>query len=256
MKILVIGGSGLIGSKVVPRLRALGHEAIPASPSSGVNTMTGEGLDAAMAGVDTVLDLSNSPSFADNDVLEFFRTTGHNIAKAEVKAGVKHHVALSVVGTDRLPDSGYLRAKLVQEKLIRDSGVPYTIVRSTQFFEFLNGIIQASAKGESVHLSTGYMQPIASEDVADAMTTATVGAPVNGIIEIGGPETIRMADLVQRFLTAIKDPRQVIPDSKALYFGTVLEDNSLVAGEGATLGKIDFDAWFRQSEFAKAGAAA
>jgi len=252
MKILVIGGSGLIGSKVVTRLRALGHEAISASPSSGVNTMTGEGLDAAVAGVDTVLDLSNSPSFADKDVLDFFETTGRNIATAEVKAGVKHHVALSVVGTDRLPDSGYLRAKVAQETLIRESGVPYTIVRSTQFFEFLNGIVQASAKGESVHLSTGNMQPIASEDVADAMTAATLAAPVNGIIEIGGPDKIRMADLVQRFLTAIKDPRQTIPDAKALYFGTVLEPDSLVPGPDAKLGKIDFDTWFKQSDFAKA----
>lgn len=252
MKILVIGGSGLIGSKVVTRLRALGHEAISASPSSGVNTMTGEGLDAAVAGVDTVLDLSNSPSFADKDVLDFFETTGRNIAAAEVKAGVKHHVALSVVGTDRLPDSGYLRAKVVQETLIRESGVPYTIVRSTQFFEFLNGIVQASAKGESVHLSTGNMQPIASEDVADAMTAATLAAPVNGIIEIGGPDKIRMADLVQRFLTAIKDPRQTIPDPKALYFGTVLETDSLVPGPGAKLGKIDFVTWFKQSDVATA----
>jgi uncharacterized protein YbjT (DUF2867 family) len=256
MKVLVIGGSGLIGTKVVARLRALGHEAISASPSSGVNTMTGEGLDAAIAGVHTVLDLSNSPSFADKDVLAFFETTGRNIAAAEVKAGVRHHVALSVVGTDQLPDSGYLRAKVVQEAIIRDSGVPYTIVRSAQFFEFLNGIVQASAKGESVHLSTGYMQPIASDEVADAMTTATISAPVNGIIEIGGPDRVRMADLVQRFLSAIKDPRQVIPDPKALYFGTVLEEDSLVPGPGATLGKIDFDTWFAQSEFAKGGAAA
>jgi uncharacterized protein YbjT (DUF2867 family) len=256
MKVLVIGGSGLIGTKVVARLRALGHEAISASPSSGVNTMTGEGLDAAIAGVHTVLDLSNSPSFADKDVLAFFETTGRNIAAAEVKAGVQHHVALSVVGADQLPDSGYLRAKVVQEAIIRDSGVPYTIVRSAQFFEFLNGIVQASAKGESVHLSTGYMQPIASDEVADAMTTATISAPVNGIIEIGGPDRVRMADLVQRFLSAIKDPRQVIPDPKALYFGTVLEEDSLVPGPGATLGKIDFDTWFAQSEFAKGGAAA
>lgn len=256
MKILVIGGSGLIGSKVIPRLRALGHEAISASPSSGVNTVTGEGLDAAMVGVDTVLDLSNSPSFADKDVLAFFETTGKNIAAAEVKAGVKHHVALSVVGADRLPDSGYLRAKVVQETLICDSGVPYTIVRSTQFFEFLQGIVQASAKGESVHLSTGYMQPIASDDVADAMTAVTVGPPINGMTEIGGPDKIRLADLVQRFLAAIKDPRQVIPDPNALYFGTVLEDDSLVADPGAKLGKIDFDSWFKQSEFAHAGTAA
>jgi uncharacterized protein YbjT (DUF2867 family) len=218
--------------------------------------MTGEGLDAAIAGVHTVLDLSNSPSFADKDVLAFFETTGRNIAAAEVKAGVQHHVALSVVGADQLPDSGYLRAKVVQEAIIRDSGVPYTIVRSAQFFEFLNGIVQASAKGESVHLSTGYMQPIASDEVADAMTTATISAPVNGIIEIGGPDRVRMADLVQRFLSAIKDPRQVIPDPKALYFGTVLEEDSLVPGPGATLGKIDFDTWFAQSEFAKGGAAA
>lgn len=252
MKILVIGGSGLIGSKVVPRLRALGHEAIAASPSSGVNTMTGEGLDAALAGVDTVVDLSNSPSFADKDVLDFFTTTGRNIAAAEKKAGVKHHVALSVVGSDLLPDSGYLRAKVAQETLIRESGVPYTIVRATQFFEFLNGIVQASAKGESVHLSTGNMQPIASDDVADAMTEATLAAPVNGMIEIGGPDKIRMADLVQRFLAAMKDPRQVIPDPKALYFGTVLEPDSLVPGPGAKRGTMDFDTWFAQSTFAKA----
>jgi uncharacterized protein YbjT (DUF2867 family) len=256
MKILVIGGSGLIGSKVVTRLRALGLDTVSASPSSGVDTMTGEGLDAAVAGVDTVLDLSNSPSFADRDVLDFFETTGRNIAAAERKAGVKHHVALSVVGTDRLPDSGYLRAKVAQEALIRESGVPYTIVRSTQFFEFLKGIVQASAKGESVHLSTGNMQPIASDEVADAMTTATLGVPVNGIIEIGGPDKMRMADLVQRFLAAIKDPRQAIPDAKALYFGTVLESDSLVPGPGAKLGTIDFDTWFRHSEFAKAGATA
>lgn len=248
MKILVIGGSGLIGSKVVPRLRALGHEAVSASPSSGVNALTGEGLDAAMAGVDTVLDLSNSPSFADDDVLAFFETTGRNIAAAERKAGVKHHVALSVVGTDRLPDSGYLRAKVAQEKVIRESGVPYTIVRSAQFFEFLKGIVgQANASGEVLHLPTGNMQPIASDDVADAMTAATVAAPVNGIIEIGGPDKIRMADLVQRFLVAIKDPRKVIPDTKALYFGTLLQDDSLVPGPGGTLGKIDFDTWFAQS---------
>jgi uncharacterized protein YbjT (DUF2867 family) len=185
-------------------------------------------------------------------VLDFFETTGRNIAAAEVKAGVKHHVALSVVGTDRLPDSGYLRAKVAQETLIRESGVPYTIVRSTQFFEFLNGIVQASAKGESVHLSTGNMQPIASEEVADAMTAATLATPVNGVIEIGGPDKIRMADLVQRFLTAIKDPRQTIPDPKALYFGTVLEPDSLVPGPGAKLGKIDFDTWFKQSDVATA----
>ncbi|HVI53706.1 MAG TPA: SDR family oxidoreductase [Luteibacter sp.] len=250
MKILVIGGSGLIGSKVVPRLRAFGHEAISASPSSGVDTVTGEGLDAAMAGVDAVLDLSNSPSFADKDVLAFFETTGRNIAASEAKAGVKHHIALSVVGADRLPDSGYLRAKVVQENLIRASGVPYTIVRSTQFFEFLNGIVQASANGESVPLSTGYMQPIASDEVADAMTTATVGAPANGIVEIGGPDKIRMADLVQRFLVAIKDPRRVTPDPQALYFGTVLEDDSLIPGAGAKLGTMGFDAWFAQSAFA------
>jgi uncharacterized protein YbjT (DUF2867 family) len=245
MKILVIGGSGLIGSKVVPRLRALGHDAIPASPSTGVDTMTGEGLDAAMAGVDTVLDLSNSPSFADADVLAFFETTGRNIAAAETRAGVKHHVALSVVGADRLPDSGYLRAKVVQEKLIRDAGVPYTIVRSAQFFEFLKGIVQASAKGESIHLSTGYMQPIASDDVADAMTEATVGAPVDGIVEIGGPQKIRMAELVQRYLEAIGDSRRVIADARAPYFGTVLEDDSLVPAPGARQGAIDFEQWLR-----------
>jgi uncharacterized protein YbjT (DUF2867 family) len=252
MKFLVIGGSGLIGSKVVQRLTALGHEANAASPSSGVNTITGEGLDAAMAGVDTVIDLANSPSFEDKAVLEFFETAGRNIAAAEKRAGVAHHIALSIVGTDRVAaaGSGYMRAKAAQEKIIRESGVPYTIIHSTQFFEFLGAIAKSAGQGDTLTLSTGYIQPIASDDVADGVVRSAIAAPSNGVVEIAGPEKVRMSELVSRFLKTIEDPHKVVGDAKAPYFGAVLEDDDLVPGPGATLGRIDFPAWLKTSQFA------
>lgn len=257
MKIVIIGGTGLIGSKVVDRLRKHGHEVLAASPSSGVNALTGEGLDKAMAGADLVVDLANSPSFADQDVLDFFETSGRNLFAAEKKAGVKHHVALSVVGTDRpaLATSGYMRAKWVQEKLIHAAGIPYTIVRSTQFFEFLGGIAGAGGNAQEIHLSTGLMQPIASDDVADAVTDYALAAPVNGTVEIAGPDKAPLADLVQRFLKAIGDPRKVVADPKALYFGAELERDSLLPADGARLGALDFQAWFDRTEFARKGTA-
>ncbi|WP_426699735.1 SDR family oxidoreductase [Rhodanobacter sp. Col0626] len=256
MKIVVIGGTGLIGSKVVDRLRKHSHEVLAAAPSSGVNALTGEGLDRALAGADMVIDLANSPSFEDQAVLDFFETSGHNLLAAEKKAGVKHHLALSVVGTGRpaLATSGYIRAKLAQENLIRASGIPYTIVHSTQFFEFLGGIAGTSAQGQETHLSTGLMQPIASDDVADAVADYALGAPVNGTVEIAGPEKAPLAELVQRFLTAIKDPRKVVADPQALYFGAVLEPGTLLPGNGARLGTQDFQTWFSRSAFAAGGA--
>lgn len=255
MKFLVIGGTGLIGSKVVARLRDRGHTVIAASPSSGVNTITGEGLDNAMQGVDVVVDLANSPSFADDAVLAFFQTAGVHIAAAEKKAGVRHHVALSVVGTDRLAASGYFRGKIAQEKIIRESGVPYTIVHSTQFFEFLNGIVSASAQGQAIALSPALMQPIASDDVADAMVDYALGSPVNGVVEIAGPEAMPMSGLVRRFLTIVQDPRDVESDPKALYFGAELQKDTLLPGKDARLGTLDFQQWLNRSEFARYGAA-
>jgi uncharacterized protein YbjT (DUF2867 family) len=258
MKIVVIGGSGLIGSKVVDRLRKRGHEAVPAAPSLGVNALTGEGLDEAMAGADVVVDVANSPSFEDQAALDFFETSGRNLADAEKKAGVKHHVALSVVGTGRpaFAASGYIRAKMAQEKLIRAAGIPYTIVHSTQFFEFLNGIAGDSGQGQEILLSTGLMQPIASDDVADAVTDYALGAAVNGTVEIAGPEKAPLAELVQRFLTAVGDPRKVVADPKAPYFGAVLERDTLLPGDGARLGVQDFQTWFGGSAFARHGAVA
>jgi uncharacterized protein YbjT (DUF2867 family) len=244
MKIVVIGGTGLIGSKTVTRLRALGHEVNAASPNTGVNTITGEGLAEALEGTDVVLDLANSPSFEDKAVMEFFETSGNNLLAAEKKAGVKHHIALSVVGTDRLQDSGYFRAKQVQENIIRRSGVPYSIVHSTQFFEFLGSIVASSAKGEAIHLSSALIQPIASDDVADAMTKVTLGAPINGIVEIGGPEKVSLAELAAHYLDKVSDPRSVVVDEDALYYGVKLNDQSLVPGPDAHLGKIDFETWF------------
>ncbi len=257
MKIVIIGGTGLIGSKVVERLRKRGHEVIPAAPSSGVNALTGEGLDEAMAGTDVVVDLANSPSFEDKAVLDFFETSGRNLVAAEKKAGVKHHVALSVVGTGRpaFAASGYIRAKMAQEKLIRSAGIPYTIVHSTQFFEFLNGIAGAGGQGQEIRISSGLMQPIASDDVADAVADVTLGAAVNGTVEIAGPEKAPMAELVQRFLIAIGDPRKVVADPKAAYFGAVLEPDTLLPGDGARLGKQDFATWFARSPFARHGTA-
>ncbi|WP_431510103.1 SDR family oxidoreductase [Variovorax sp. DAIF25] len=244
MKIVVIGGSGLIGSKVVDRLREAGHEVVAASPASGVNTLTGEGLDAALAGAQVVLDVANSPSFEDQAVLEFFQTSGRNLLAAEAKAGVRHHVALSVVGTDRLSESGYFRGKIAQEALIRAANIPYTIVHSTQFFEFLGSIAQSGADGNTVHLSPAFVQPIASDDVAAAVADYTLGAPRQGVVEIAGPERVRLSDLVQRYLKASNDPRTVVPDVKTRYFGALLQDDTLVPGPNPRLGALNFDAWF------------
>jgi uncharacterized protein YbjT (DUF2867 family) len=244
MKIVVIGGSGLIGSKLVSLLRARGHEVLAASPASGVNTLTGEGLNEALRGAQVVVDVANSPSFEDRAVLEFFETSGRNLLAAEAAAGVKHHVALSVVGTDRLAESGYFRAKIAQEKLIRESGIPYTIVHSTQFFEFLQSIAQAATEGQQVRLSPAFVQPIASDDVAAAMADVTLGQPANGVVEIAGPERVRLADLVQRFLTRTEDARTVVRDPQARYFGALLHDDTLVPGANPRIGALDFDAWF------------
>lgn len=251
MKIVVIGGTGLIGSKVVARLTRQGHEVLAAAPSSGVNTLTGEGLDEAMAGTDVVVDLANSPSFEDQAVLDFFQTAGRNLAAAETKAGVAHHIALSVVGTDKLSASGYFRGKIAQERLIRESGIPYTIIHSTQFYEFLPGIIKAGADGGTVRLSPAFVQPIASDDVADAVTRAALGAPANGVVEIAGPERERLSELAQRLMTLTQDPRTLVSDAHALYFGAELEPDTLVPADGAWLGRIGFEGWLRSSEFAR-----
>lgn len=252
MKIVVIGGSGLIGSKVVERLRKRGHDVLPASPSSGVNALTGEGLDKAMTGAQVIVDVTNSPSFEDQAALDFFQTTGRNLAAAEKKAGVKHHVALSVVGTGRpaFAASGYIRAKMAQEALIRDAGILYTIVHATQFFEFLGGIAGDGAGGQEIHLSSGLMQPIASDDVADALCDYAVADAINGIVEIAGPEKAPLAEWVARFLAATGDRRKVVADPKAPYFGAVLEPDTLLPRDGARLGAQDFQVWFARSAFA------
>lgn len=244
MKIVVIGGTGLIGSKTVNKLRQLGHEVIAASPASGVNTITGEGLAEVMTGTDVVIDVANSPSFEDKAVMEFFETSGTNLLAAEGNAGVKHHIALSIVGTERLQDSGYMRAKAAQENLIRRSGIPFSIIHSTQFFEFLGGIANSSVKDGAVHLPPALFQPIASDDVAAAVADVAVGAPLNGIIEIAGPEKVGMSTMVQRYLNKMNDPRAVVPDEHARYFGAELNDESLVPGPGARIGKINFETWF------------
>ncbi|MGE0850619.1 MAG: SDR family oxidoreductase [Hyphomicrobiaceae bacterium] len=243
MKIVVIGGSGLIGTKVVNGLRQKGHEVVAASPNSGVNTITGEGLAEALAGAQVVVDLANSPSFEDRAVLEFFQTSGRNLLAAEAAAGVKHHVALSVVGSDRLPDSGYLRAKMAQEGLIKASKIPYTIVRSTQFFEFVNAIAQSGSVGQTVRLSPALLQPIGSDDVAAAVVDVALGVPVNGMIEIAGPERIPLNELARRYLNATKDPRQVVADTHARYFGAEINDQSLTPGDNPRLGSIRFEDW-------------
>lgn len=244
MKIVIIGGTGLIGSKTTERLRANGHDVIAASPNTGVNTITGEGLAEALGGAQVVLDLANSPSFEDKAVMEFFETSGRNLLQAEREAGVRHHVALSVVGTERLQESGYFRAKLAQEKLIKASGIAYTIVHSTQFMEFLGGIAQSGTIGDTVHLSPAFVQPIASDDVADAMADVALSAPVNGTIEIAGPERSRLNELVTRYLVALGDSRKVVADPEARYFGARLDDASLVTDADPRLGKMTFVQWF------------
>lgn len=243
MKIVVIGGTGLIGSKVVQNLRACGHEAVAASPDTGVNTITGEGLDAALAGAQVVVDVANSPSFEDAAVLEFFQTSGSNLLKAEANAGVGHHVALTIVGADRVPDSGYLRAKIAQEELIEAAALPYTIVRSTQFFEFLRAIADSATHGDTVRVPSAHIQPIAAQDVADAASDSAVSDPVNGVIEIAGPARVGMADLIRDVLAADNDPRTVVGDKHARYFNTELTDTSITAGPDAHLGTTTFTQW-------------
>jgi uncharacterized protein YbjT (DUF2867 family) len=243
MKIVVIGGSGLIGSKLVKKLRQLGHEAVAASPTEGVNTLTGEGLAQVLTGAQVVVDVANSPSFEDTAVMNFFETSGRNLLAAEQAAGVGHHVALSVVGTERLLESGYFRAKMAQENLIKASSVPYTIVRATQFFEFVESIAYTSTEGETVRLSPALVQPMAAEDVADALSTIALEAPINGMLEIAGPVALGLDEFVGQFLSNSKDARKVIVDPDALYFGTALDDQSLTPGKNPRLGKTAFADW-------------
>jgi uncharacterized protein YbjT (DUF2867 family) len=243
MKVVVIGGSGLIGSKLVIKLRELGHEAVAASPNSGVNTLTGEGLAEALQGASVVVDVSNSPSFDDAAVLEFFETSTRNLLAAEAVAGVGHHVALSVVGTDRLPESGYFRAKMAQEKLIENSSIPYSIVRATQFFEFITSIAQAGTEGDAVRLAPVLIQPMAAEDVAAAVGRVSVGSPVKGIVEVAGPEQFRLDELIRRALSARHDPRQVITDPQARYFGAELGERTLLPDGDALLAETRFEDW-------------
>jgi uncharacterized protein YbjT (DUF2867 family) len=247
MKIVVIGGTGLIGSKTAAILRQGGHEVVAASPKSGVNTITGEGLKEAMAGAQVAIDLANSPSFEDKAVLEFFETSGRNLLAAEAAAGVRHHVALSIIGADRLPDNGYFRAKVAQERLIETSGIPYTIIRSTQFLEFLRAIADSSADGNRVRISPALFQPIAADDVAAIVADAALAAPRRGIIEIAGPERAPFNEIVARYLKAVGDPRQVVSDPEARYYGGRIEERSLVPLGEARLGRIGFDEWFRRS---------
>jgi len=248
MKIVVIGGTGLIGSKTVAILRQGGHEAVAASPNTGVNTITGKGLKEAMAGTQVVIDLANSPSFEDKAVLEFFQTSGRNLLAAEAAAGVRHHVALSIVGTDRTPDNGYFRAKVVQEKLIETSGVPYTIIRSTQFLEFLRAIADSSAEGNMVRISPGLFQPIAADDVAAIVADLALAAPRGGTIEIAGPERAPFNEIIARYLKAVGDARMVVSDPEARYFGGRVEERSLVPLGEARLGRIGLDEWLRRSQ--------
>jgi uncharacterized protein YbjT (DUF2867 family) len=247
MKIVVIGGTGLIGSQVVESLRASGHDAVAASPNTGVNTVTGEGLDQALAGAQVVVDLANSPSFDDAAVLEFFQTSGRNLLKAEANAGVRHHVALTIVGADRVPDSGYMRAKIAQEQVIEAAGVPYTIIRSTQFFEFLRAIADAATDGDTVLVPTANLQPIAAIDVAAVVAEVAVSDPVDGIIEIGGPAPIRFDDLVRSVLAADDDHRTVVGDDHARYFGTQLTDDSITPGPTARICRTTFADWLASS---------
>jgi uncharacterized protein YbjT (DUF2867 family) len=247
MKIVVIGGSGLIGSKLVNMLRECGHEAVPASPNTGVNTLTGEGLAEVLKGADVVVDVANSPSFEDKAVMHFFVTSGRNLLAAEAAAGVKHHVALSIVGTQRLADSGYMRAKAAQENLIKASSIPYTIVESTQFFEFIERMAKGSEVQGVYRLSPALMQPIAAADVVAALTEAALSKPVNGTIEIGGPEAIPLDELAREVLSARGDPHPIVADAQAQYFGAVLNDKSLVPGPNARLSNKKFGDWLRQS---------
>jgi uncharacterized protein YbjT (DUF2867 family) len=246
MKVVVIGGTGLIGSKLVGKLRAHGHEVVPASPDTGVDTITGDGLVETLAGADVVVDVSNSPSFEDEAVLEFFETSTRNILDAEAPAGVRHHVALSVVGTEHLAESGYIRAKIAQEKLIKNASIPYTIVHATQFFEFATRIVDDASDGDTVRVPPVLIQPMAAEDVAAAVCNVALAAPLNNTIEIGGPEPLPFDEFVRQALRAVGDPRVVVADPRARYFGARLSERTLVPGEGAQLAATRFDDWLSQ----------
>ncbi|WP_315832229.1 SDR family oxidoreductase [Bradyrhizobium prioriisuperbiae] len=248
MKIVVIGGTGLIGTRTVANLRARGHEVVAASPKSGINSITGEGLNEALAGAQVVIDLANSPSFEDSAVLAFFEASGRNLAAAEAATGVRHHVALSIVGTDRTPENGYFRAKVAQERLIVASGIPYTIVRATQFMEFLGGIAASAADGNVLRVSPGLFQPIAADDVAPLVAEAALAPPRNGIVEIAGPDRAPFNEIVARYLKAVGDPREVVRDPEARYFGGRVEEHSLVPLSEARLGQIGLDEWLRRSK--------
>ncbi|PSM44631.1 NmrA family transcriptional regulator [Streptomyces dioscori] len=246
MKVVVIGGTGLIGSKLVARLGEHGHEAVAAAPNTGVNTLTGEGLAEVLQGASVVVDVSNSPSFADDDVMEFFRTSTTNLLKAEADAGVTHHVALSVVGTERLQESGYFRAKQAQEELIKDSGIPYSIVHATQFFEFMKGITDAATEGDTVRLAPVRIQPIASDDVAAAVGRTAAGEPLNGVLEVAGPDAFQLDELVRKALAGKNDPRTVVADPKAPYFGAVLQETTLLPGPDARIAETHLADWAAQ----------
>lgn len=254
MRVVIIGGTGLIGSKVVTMLRERGHDAVPASPDTGVNTLTGVGLTEVLAGANVVIDVSNSPSFEDEAAMKFFETSTRNILAAEAAQGVRHHVALSIVGIDRLAGNGYFRAKLKQEELIRGSGIPYSIVHATQFFEFIKGIADDATVGGAVHVAPVLFQPMAAEDVARTVCNVAVGTPVNGIIEVAGPQPYRLDELVRLRLRASKDPREVVTDPKARYFGTLLSERSLMPGADARIGQVTFQAWQQQAVTGKPAA--
>ena len=251
MKIVIIGGTGLVGSKVVNKLRDQGNEVVPAAPNTGVNTLTGEGLAEALKRAEVVVDVSNSPSFEDVAVMNFFRTSTTNILAAEKEAGVRHHVALSVVGTDRLSESGYMRAKIAQEKLIAESSIPYSIVHATQFFEFMKGIADGATVGDTVRLAPVLIQPTAAEDVATEVTKVAVGPPINGIVEVAGPEAFRLDEIIGRYLAARGDMRTVVVDPKARYYGALLGERTLLPGTDATIAEIRFEDWL-SGQFATA----
>jgi uncharacterized protein YbjT (DUF2867 family) len=246
MKIVVIGGTGLIGSRVVPKLREQGHEAIAASPDTGVNTITSEGLSEALKGASVVVDVSNAPSWEDSAVMKFFETSTRNLLAADAAAGVQHHVALSVVGSERMLESGYFRAKIAQENLIKGSSIPYSIVRATQFFEFVKGIADFSTVGKEVRLPSALIQPMAADDVASAVALVAMGSPVNGAVEVGGPEQFRLDDLVRQGLAAWKDPREVLADPHARYYGIALSEKTLVPGDGARRSQTRFKTWLSE----------
>ena len=246
MKLVIIGGTGLIGSKLVTKLREHGHEAVAAAPNTGVNTLTGEGLAEALQGASVVVDVSNSPSFEDTAVMEFFTTSTRNLLNAASAAGVTHYVALSVVGTERLSESGYFRAKIAQEQLIKESSIPYSIVHATQFFEFVKNIAAAATEGNTVRLAPVFIQPMAADDVAKAVERIAVGTPVNGVVEVAGPEQFRLDELIRRGLRTLQDPREVVADPQSRYFGAMLSERTLVPADSARVGEIRFQEWLRQ----------